>query len=314
MPTYRTLRSGEWPEAMTLWVQAFGEVGWIFDTLDAGTPDRKLEHTLIAEDQGKIVGAVDVFMREVRDENGDPVKIGGIGSVATDAEYRRQGISGHLLTAAIDLMGREGCGWSMLFAGYLSHYRRWGWECTPWKQRVCSGLRDTLATSNYEIEALGNEGPWPLAEMAGIYDSFNDDRPMSHVRAKQYWQTPIRVRLERPERRVWLARSNGNVVGYLVATAGDDALELIEIGYLPESESAAPELIAAAVEQASGSVVFRLPHERIIDHSLREMFEEIVEEDQFGPMARSISSDWPFERIVALMALPRACSWELDAF
>ncbi len=304
---------------MDLWLDAFGDVGWIFETLNEGTADRKLAHTLIAEEGGKIVGAVDVFMREVRDERGEPVKIGGIGSVATHKDYRRMGISGQLLLNAIDLMEREGCGWSMLFASYVSHYGRYGWEQIQWKAIICHEPELPHAPPELEIVALGNGGSWPLEEMARVYDSFNAVRPLTHIRSKLYWEIPIRVRLERPDRRTWIARRNGRCVAYLVlkprAAGTTERPEIVEYGFLPRAEEDFANLIGSSlINDVGREVVIQTPFEPTLLQLIDRCFAHVRFTERFGPMVRAISPDWSVERIRALTNLDAAQSWDLDGF
>ncbi len=300
---------------MELWVHVFGDEGWIFESLDAGTAGRKLEHTLIAEEAGRIVSAVDVFVREMRDEHGEPVLVGGIGSVATHEDHRKKGHSGRLLLDSVELMRREGCAWSLLFTGNFAHYGRYGWETTPWRKRVCSRPLGWESRDLFEIRNLGNSGPWPLEEMAQIYESFNARRPLSHVRTRRYWDTPIRVRLERPERRTWVATRKGAVAAYLVASFHDGRPpEVCEVGYLPGAATAVTTLLGTAGDGIEGEVVVRLPSDPVVDGSLASLFGQVREEETSGPMSRPIAPDWSIERIKALTAMPTAHCWDLDGF
>lgn len=299
---------------MELWVGAFGEVGWIFESLNAGTTDRKLSHTLVTEDEGKIVAAVDVFIREMRDEHGRPVKVGGIGSVATLPDHRQKGHSGRLLQESIRLMEREGCAWSLLFTGLHGHYGRYGWVVTPWRMRVGAGLRTRARSNAHDIAALGNQGPWPMGQLAQIYATFNALRPLSHVRTDLYWDIPIRVRLERPNARTWIARAGQRVLGYLVANLQESGLEIVEIGFRPGAEESVPELLDAALAGTQGEVSIQLPSDPVIDAYLDEMFERITWGELGYIMSRPIAPDWSIERIRAMTDLPNAHHWSLDSF
>jgi predicted acetyltransferase len=299
---------------MELWTGAFGDAGWIFDSLNEGTTDRRLEHTLVAEVDGRLVSGVDVFIRPMRDEAGLPVQVGGIGSVATHEDFRRQGHSGKLLLAAIELMVAEECAWSLLFTGTFSHYARYGWEETPWRRTVGGKRSGTVGGGKFEISALGNVGPWPLEDLARVYSAFNALRPMSHVRTPLYWEIPIRVRLERPERRTCVARRAGEVVGYVVSSVGDEGLELIEAGYLTGAEDCVTGLFAAALEGSIGRVALSLPRDEVFDAAVERFVSEAREEPARGPMSRGIGPGWTVDRIRTLTGLPGAHCWELDGF
>lgn len=308
---------------MALWIHAFGECGWIFDSLNAGTIDRKLEHTLVAEQDGRLVAAVDVFMREMRDGTGLPVKVGGIGSVATHESFRKQGLSGQLLTNAIDLMQREGCAWSLLFASLVDHYGKYGWVETPWRKYVCHGRKPYAPSHTYVIEGLGNSGPWPFEASARIYESFNAARPMCHVRTPLYWAEAIRVRLELPDRLTWVAHRDGKLQAYIVASVSPKLTdpskpnyraEITEWGCMPESTDALPDLVSTAIGQTRHDVSLRLPSDPVTDATIAQLFEEHRFESCRGPMSRPIAPDWSIERIKAMVDLPAAHCWDLDGF
>ncbi|MDG0876349.1 GNAT family N-acetyltransferase [Paenibacillus thiaminolyticus] len=59
---------------------------------------------------------------------GEPLRMGGIGSVATYPEYRRQGYVKGLLTHLLAVMKEEGQTVSMLHPFSVSFYRKYGWE------------------------------------------------------------------------------------------------------------------------------------------------------------------------------------------
>ncbi|BFH68229.1 MAG: GNAT family N-acetyltransferase [Paenibacillus dendritiformis] len=59
---------------------------------------------------------------------GEPLRMGGIGSVATYPEYRRQGYVKGLLAHLLAVMKEEGQTVSMLHPFSVSFYRKYGWE------------------------------------------------------------------------------------------------------------------------------------------------------------------------------------------
>jgi predicted acetyltransferase len=60
--------------------------------------------------------------------NGKPYAMGGIASVATWPEYRRQGMVGQLLAAALNKMREKGQTISFLAPFSFAFYRKYGWE------------------------------------------------------------------------------------------------------------------------------------------------------------------------------------------
>ncbi len=77
---------------------------------------------------GRVISNVSIYPARV--QWGDAVlKIGGIGGVATDPDYRKHGYAGTILAHCLEYMDRElDCDLSILWTGIPDYYRRWGWE------------------------------------------------------------------------------------------------------------------------------------------------------------------------------------------
>ncbi len=77
---------------------------------------------------GRVISNVSIYPARV--QWGDAVlKIGGIGGVATDPDYRKHGYAGTILAHCLEYMDQElGCDLSILWTGIPDYYRRWGWE------------------------------------------------------------------------------------------------------------------------------------------------------------------------------------------
>ncbi len=77
---------------------------------------------------GRVVSNVSIYPAQV--QWGDAVlKIGGIGGVATDPDYRKHGYAGTILAHCLEYMDHElDCDLSILWTGIPDYYRRWGWE------------------------------------------------------------------------------------------------------------------------------------------------------------------------------------------
>jgi predicted acetyltransferase len=76
---------------------------------------------------GRVISNVSIYQANV--QWGDAIlKIGGIGGVATDPDYRKHGYAGTILEHCLAYMEDEGCDLSILWTGIPDYYRRWGWE------------------------------------------------------------------------------------------------------------------------------------------------------------------------------------------
>lgn len=76
---------------------------------------------------GRIISSVSVYPAQVQWDD-VVLKVGGIGGVATDPEYRKMGHAGKVLDDCLHLMEREEYDLSILWTGIPDYYRRWGWE------------------------------------------------------------------------------------------------------------------------------------------------------------------------------------------
>lgn len=304
---------------MALWTGVFGVGSWLFQSLSDSTAGRSLEHTRVAVDSdGRIVSAVDVSMRDLGGIDGKPLKVGGIGSVATLDDARRQGHSGRLLEDAIALMERERCAWSFLFTGTHHHYERYGWVRMPLRGRNAN-LKNVLPKAGgYQIEPLPGDGEWPLAEMAGIFSVFNEGRPLTHVRSQACWEIATLVRLQQPERRTWGASSDSSLVAYITATFNNDEMTIDEACSLPDHSGALGDLFIAAGEEAANAslqrVSFLLPQEEALDAAIAAISDGVEPFERGHTMARLMNGGLSVDDLKALFSHPTCHHYELDNF
>lgn len=93
MATYRTVTPEEVPAAVSLWDEVFGVGRVFFESLLAGDGPDAHDRLLVAEEDGKFVSSVHVFLRRQRDLEGTPRQVGAIGSVSTLPDHRGRGHS-----------------------------------------------------------------------------------------------------------------------------------------------------------------------------------------------------------------------------
>lgn|GEM_PF-3341724 len=311
--TIRAIRGEEWDEALRLWETVF-EVGpWLFDSLHRGTEDRNWEHCGVAvSEDGRLLSAVDLFMRPVRDGDGTPTKVAAVGSVATLEEARKQGLSGRLLERALGVMADEGCAWSHLFTGTHHHYRRYGWFDAPLQTRF-GDLRTDLGAP-VEAEILDDAGidAW-LDTFAGWWTLENARRPLVHVRSAHYWKTAIRPRMGQgsihEERKVILVRDQGTPYGYVVYETNPDQPKVLEI-----AGNAERGLRAFAQTIRSGNVAFDVPFDEPWNSAITGIVQAVELVPAPWSMARGLPLGMNDDEVKAIFAAPGAHHWQLDNF
>ncbi len=309
----RAIEPEQWKEALLLWESVFGVGQWLFDSLHRGTTDRKWTHCGVAlDDEGRIVSAVDLFMRQVRDVNGEPVKVAALGSVATLERARKQGLSGKLLERALEVMAEEQCAWSHLFTGTHHHYRRYGWFDAPLRTRKGR----LLPTESVSVEAkvlTDEEKDLSLTLLKQWWEADNLNRPLTHVRTDLYWKEAIRPRLGQgsihQNRQVILASQSGEPCGYAVLEVEGDGARVLETGGDHIS-------VLQAVAQVLGEreVVFDLPFDEPWTKAIDIVTAEIAEQEEPWSMARSLPFRLSDEQVRAIFAAPGAHHWQLDNF
>lgn len=308
MAEYRPLRNDEKPP-IELWTRVFGvEEPFFTSLLDGGGAEDNL--SLAALEGEEVVSSVHVFMRRIRDREGRPLKVGGIGSVSTDPGHRKQGHSGRLLEIAVEAMEREGCEWSFLGTGVNDHYAKYGWRTvsTPFRQGTLRIVNPVEATALAPDNAT-------LAAMAPLYEASSATRPMATVRSERTWDTAIRYRLRPEQAAIFGAFDGDRLTAYLVVRNSWGSWTFSEVA---GDEARLPELFLAAgsylVDRKATRVVSILPENPVSLQGFASVVEKVELGEARGEMVRPIADriDWP--DLFALYGDPRGRHCDLDAF
>ncbi len=298
------------PEAVDLWTTVFGVGKPFFTSLleGGGTGDNV---SLAAIEGGRIVSSVHVFMRRIRDREGRPQKVGGIGSVSTHPDYRKRGHSGRLLTMAMESMEREGCVWSLLGTGVNDHYALYGWRTVstpePW-----GALR--ADTAGQAARLVPDDAT--LAEMAPLYDATSATRPMATVRSERTWRTAVRYRLNPADPFLFGAYEGDRLSAYLVVRVSSDgsSADFVEASGSPER---LPSLFGAAAQalRAKGieRVTSALPEGRESE-AFAGVVDAVRRAESRGAMLRPIADRISWPDLFALYGDPRGRHCDLDTF
>lgn len=211
-------------------------------------PFAEVKAIFIAEDEtcGEIAATVRVFIREVY-LYGHKVPMGGIGEVSTKEAYRRQGLSGKLLTMAKDYMRSENIPISTLFAGAcrFPHYRRQGYEVAP------------LAFVHLRIHdaapLAGTLRPATLADapaLSAIHAQFSKRLQGLVVRNEAYWQSWVFGQSQN----IHVLQAGQQTVAYVLHgtdTRDGQSVLCCEFGALPGFEGNIAAMLQALCKQTS---------------------------------------------------------------
>ncbi len=261
----RTLEAGErdaWLDLLNGWELPNGWTGraffgrWI--ELDPSWQD---ENVWVGEDAGRLVSTVQIFPRELRVLD-HAVPTGGIGSVYTREEHRRNGIAGAILDEVVVAMRERGMELSLLFALRFDFYGAHGWA--SWKNQRAwvgrSGEARPGGAKTDDIEISRFDWDRDLAEVTALYAEYSRLRSGTVIRDEALWEASFDL-AGNPDEELVVARRGGELAAYLrltrmfeklIATElarGDDAeplAELIDDQLRPRDKD-----ILAAAEQPS---------------------------------------------------------------
>jgi L-amino acid N-acyltransferase YncA len=180
---------------------------------------------------------------------GAPVRVGGIGSVATHPDARRDGIATALLRDAIAQMRREGMQASFLFTGIPGFYERLGWRVVREPQ---------LTADSAEAAALPDAGLWPVRattdghvrRILAIYRRAIAGSTGAIVRTARTWRDAQSWLDEDPDG-CFVAERNGIVVAYLRSRHRTYGRQVLEAECQPGHEGAIAALLSAVGRRAS---------------------------------------------------------------
>ena len=307
MVEYRELRADETSEAVALWSEVFRlEPTFFTSLLDGGAGD---DVSLAALEEGRIVSSVHVFMRRVRDRDGRPLKVGGIGSVSTHPDHRKQGHSGRLLEMSIAAMEREGCVWSLLGTGVNDHYARYGWRTVSTPETEGEPYKHF----NAEATILSLDDT-TLNAMARVYEESTAGRPMATVRSERAWRTAIRYRLSGESLILGSHVAGGRLTAYVVARQSWGRWAFVEAEGVPARFS---KLVAAGMARLRDQGVERVGaslHEGPALDAFRVVANPAMSAESRGTMLRPIADRIAWPDLLALYGDPRGRHGDLDAF
>ena len=159
---------------------------------------------IIKNDEGKIISTVRVFHRQVY-IGGKIYKMGGVGEVSTNENYRRLGLSYKLMEAASNYMKKNDFDLSILGTGYFSHYVKHGFMQV---NAYVKTISDNFTSKPADIRPLTPEN---FREMSVLYDKYCLNLNCCIVRLKEYWKSWCAAEIKNPRGLF----KDGRLTGYI---------------------------------------------------------------------------------------------------
>ncbi|MFG2599956.1 GNAT family N-acetyltransferase [Streptomyces sp. NPDC048462] len=307
--TVRTATQGDDPALAALWKRCFDSPH--LAALHALDPDRH-RHTFVAQnDAGEGIDAVVVYVpRLIRDAEGTPRRVGGIGSVATRPEARGQGLVRRLLAAAERTMTAEQCAWSLLFTGTPGVYRGSGWQ--EFASTYTEGtLAAPSAAGAFRVRAATARD---AVQVAALHHAYNAKRPLSSLRAPEDWAVRVPAWYGAIDRSL-VAQDpvSGALAGWLVAGHEEDRVEVRE--FAGTDACLGPLFAAAAAGGRAAGLTrarVRIPVTPGVRAALPVLLTEAGQVTEHVGMARPLRA--PAGSVRATVSAPGAVHWYGDCF
>ena len=235
----RTLEAGErdnWLDLLSGWNLPDNWTGrdffgrWI--ELDPTWQD---ENVWVAEDAGRLVSTVQIFPRELRVLD-HAVPTGGIGSVYTRPEHRRDGIAGAILDEVVVAMRERGMEISLLFGTRFDFYGKHGWA--SWKnQRAWVSRRGEARPGGAKQDVEISRFDWDrdLAEVTALHAEYSRSRSGTVIRDEALWEASFDL-AGNPDEELVVARRGGELAAYLRLTRMFEKLIATELARADDAE------------------------------------------------------------------------------
>ncbi|HXZ84950.1 MAG TPA: GNAT family N-acetyltransferase [Myxococcota bacterium] len=230
---------------------------------------------LALDDDRALVACVQIFHKTIR-LRGQAVSLGGIGSVATRAAQRGQGVSSTLLERAIERMREQEMKLSLLFAAPIAPlYERLGWLRFPLPL-----LRLTPKEPTQQPPASAGRAfaPADLEPVKALYEAYTEKLSGPTVRDARYWRGQLRT-AGTPEEDFRVAEQRGKIRAYARIASFNGRLRGLEYARDARGAKALAQLLAA---HAYGPGTLHVPY--VHDPELAEALD-------FSGIATKLSRD-----------------------
>jgi predicted N-acetyltransferase YhbS len=212
---------------------------------------------LVAVDNGCIVSTVQIFNRQLN-FSGEPVSMGGIGSVFTREDYRHRRVASELMRLAVATMERERFELSLLFAERLTFYNQFGWREVGRKFSVLLQAAQIAAPRDIEIDSF--EAARDFDAIASIHRGYSRRFNVTVVRDIDAWRSNLMFAGNQPlhpgegsaEYFVIARRAGAVPAAYARVTRFHGVAMVMEYGYAPENIDAMLALFRHLGEVAIG--------------------------------------------------------------
>lgn len=216
-------------------------------------PSYRPECSWLVEEDGRFVAHLRVFDRVIR-AGGTELRVACVGNVITAPEGRGRGHAGRLLEAMFAEMPGEGFAYSLLRAYKPDLYERHGWA--PIQAELVDATLPSDGAGPLSVEPFVEED---LPKVMRLYDASNAGWSGTTVRSPAYWRAQLEWLNEDREGFLVARGSDGTPAGYVRSRAGEEDVEVLELGLRPGEQEVGRALLSAACSRRRGRLRALLP-------------------------------------------------------
>jgi GNAT superfamily N-acetyltransferase len=257
----------ELEQAYDIWGTVFPENRSFFQERLDFDSEYAMDTTFLAYVNRRLAAAIQIFPFRMH-WGSVPLKVGGIGNVATLPEFRRRGLAQQLLRRQCRYMFKQGYDLSLLMTGINSFYEQLGWRTVQDPEWVAdaAALRTASSPGSSRIRRYHEDD---LDQVSSIYDNRNDEMIAPRQRTKAYWRGQSLWQAVRPEQFL-VAEESGRIVAFMRYKTSGDELQLLDCGCQPAKEQAVLDLLHQILTNEPQVTVLKaaLPSGHILDDFL----------------------------------------------
>lgn len=256
----------------------------------AASKERSKDHTIYGYyvDE-KLAGKVHTIPLEIY-LGGEVLKMGGIASVATWPEYRRQGIAKKLIYEAIKEMDEAGVPLSYLHPFNAGFYRKLGWELAfdQYKLKIPTSALHAIQAHDASYVRRKED----LADLKAVYNAFAQQYNGMLKRSDHWWEN--RVMSDDKWHKAVSYNAADEPDGYLIYAVEKNNLHVRDYAYSSTEGKRSIFKFLANHDSMAVHVHITLPKNELIRHALSD----VTMDSELNPyfMARIVNVPAFFEK------------------
>ncbi len=170
------------------------------------------DNVRVIMDNEVIAGVIKIFYRETF-INSEKKLLGGVGLVAVNPEYRGKGLAGILMNDIVSFMSQHKYNVSLLFAGPIPLYEKYGWKSMKTKEWFFSDFNIKSTTDAVLLRPISWVEDYSL--IYKIHDTMIRRYNLGIIRNPAYWINYVN-NFTAKKSRFFCIEIDGEIKGYII--------------------------------------------------------------------------------------------------